>query len=133
MNSPVAETYLDKLSNQQRSTLLFGQPEVRPVSCARVESSSSASQSVLASAALQSQKIRMPPWQIHQMIKASGWPRAAEHLAPSVDFNARLEGSLVPLHWACAEGKPGVVKHMIEHGANVLDAAADGQTPLTMR
>ena len=38
----------------------------------------------------------------------------------------------MPLHWACAEGKSGVVKHMIEHGANVLDAAADGQTPLTM-
>lgn len=66
------------------------------------------------------------------MIKASGWPLAAEYLAPGADFNARLEGGLVPLHWACAGGKTGVVKHMIEHGANVLDAAADGQTPLTM-
>lgn len=74
----------------------------------------------------------MTPWQLQQMIKASGWPLAAEHLAPGADFNARLEGGLVPLHWACAGGKPGVVKHMLEHGANVLDAAADGQTPLTM-
>jgi ankyrin repeat protein len=74
----------------------------------------------------------MTPWQLQQMIKASGWPLAAEHLAPGADFNARLEGGQVPLHWACAEGKPGLVKHMIEHGANVLDAAADGQTPLAM-
>lgn len=74
----------------------------------------------------------MTPWQLQQMIKASGWPLAAEHLAPGADFNARLEGGLVPLHWACAGGKPGVVKHMLEHGANVLDAADDGQTPLTM-
>ena len=74
----------------------------------------------------------MTPWQLQQMIKASGWPLAAEHLAPGADFNARLAGGLVPLHWACAEGKPGLVKHMIEHGANVLDVAADGQTPLTM-
>lgn len=66
------------------------------------------------------------------MIKASGWPLAPELLAPGADFNARLDGGLVPLHWACLGGKAGVVKHMIEHGANVLDAAADGQTPLTM-
>lgn len=74
----------------------------------------------------------MTPWQLQQMIKASGWPLAAEHLAPGADFNARLDGGLVPLHWACARGKPGVVKHMIEHGAKVLDAAPDGQTPLTL-
>lgn len=74
----------------------------------------------------------MTPWQLQQMIKASGWPLAAEHLAPGADFNARLEGGLVPLHWACAAGKAGVVQHMLDHGANVLDAAADGQTPLTL-
>ena len=74
----------------------------------------------------------MSPWQLQQMIKASGWALAAEQLAPGADFNARLECGLVPLHWACAGGKAGVVKHMIEHGANVLDAASDGQTPLTM-
>ncbi len=74
----------------------------------------------------------MISWQLQQMIKASGWPLAAEHLAPGADFNARLEGGLVPLHWACAGGKAGVAKHMIEHGANVQDATADGQTPLTM-
>ena len=74
----------------------------------------------------------MTPWQLQQMIKASGWPLAAEHLAPGADFNARLDGGLVPLHWACAAGKQGVVQHMLDHGANVLDAAADGQTPLTL-
>ena len=74
----------------------------------------------------------MTDWKLQQMIKASGWPLAAEHLAPGADFNARLEGGLVPLHWACAAGKAGVVQHMLDHGANVLDAAADGQTPLTL-
>jgi ankyrin repeat protein len=74
----------------------------------------------------------MTDWKIQQMIKASGWPLAPEHLAPGADFNARLEGGLVPLHWACAAGKGGVVKYMIEHGADVQDAAADGQTPLTL-
>lgn len=74
----------------------------------------------------------MTDWKLQQMIKASGWPLAAEHLAPGADFNARLDGGLVPLHWACAAGKQGVVQHMLDHGANVLDAAADGQTPLTL-
>ena len=74
----------------------------------------------------------MTPWQLQQMIKASGWPLAAEHLAPGADFNARLAGGLVPLHWACAGGKAGVVRHMIEHGADVQDAAADRRTPLAM-
>ena len=49
----------------------------------------------------------MTPWQLQQMIKASGWPLAAEHLAPGADFNARLDGGLVPLHWACTGGKAG--------------------------
>lgn len=74
----------------------------------------------------------MSDWKLQQMIKASGWPLAPERLAPGADFNARLDGGLVPLHWACRAGKPGVLKHMIEHGANVLDAADDGQTPLAM-
>lgn len=74
----------------------------------------------------------MTDWKLQQMIKASGWPLAAEHLGPGADFNARLDGGLVPLHWACAAGKQGVVQHMLDHGANVLDAAADGQTPLTL-
>lgn len=75
----------------------------------------------------------MTDWKTQQMIKASGWPLAPELLAPDADFNARLEGGLVPLHWACAEGKAGVVKYMIEHGADVLDVADDfGRTPLSM-
>lgn len=74
----------------------------------------------------------MSTWQLQQMIKASGWPLAPELLAPGADFNARLDGGLVPLHWACAQGKPGLLKHMIEHGANVLDAADNGDTPLTL-
>lgn len=74
----------------------------------------------------------MTSWQLQQMIKASGWPLAPELLAPGADFNARLDGGLVPLHWACEQGKPGLVKHMIEHGANVLDAADNGDTPLAI-
>jgi ankyrin repeat protein len=74
----------------------------------------------------------MNDWKLLQMIKASGWPLAPELLAIDADFNARLEGGLVPLHWACSQGKAGVVKHMIQHGANVQDADGDGQPPLTM-
>ncbi|MDR7093833.1 ankyrin repeat domain-containing protein [Hydrogenophaga laconesensis] len=72
------------------------------------------------------------------MIKASGWPLAPELLtAPDADFNARLEGGLVPLHWACTEGKAGLVAFMLERGADVLDAAdgavsVAGRTPLYM-
>ncbi len=72
------------------------------------------------------------------MIKASGWPLAPELLtAPDADFNARLEGGLVPLHWACTEGKAGLVAFMLERGANVQDAAdgavsVAGRTPLYM-
>jgi ankyrin repeat protein len=74
----------------------------------------------------------MNDWKLLQMIKACGWPLAPELLAIGADFNARLDGGLVPLHWACAQGKAGLVKHMIQHGANVQDAAEDGQTPLTL-
>lgn len=72
------------------------------------------------------------------MIKASGRPLAPELLAaPGADFNARLEDGLVPLHWACAEGKAGVLRYMLEHGANVLNAADGpvsvvGRAPLYM-
>ena len=74
----------------------------------------------------------MNDWKLQQMIKACGWPLAPELLASGANFNARLEGGLVPLHWACAQGKVGLVKHMAQHGANVQDADDDGQTPLTM-
>jgi ankyrin repeat protein len=74
----------------------------------------------------------MNDWKLLQMIKASDWPLAPELLAPDANFNARLEGGLVPLHWACAQGKAGLVKHMTQHGADVQDADDNGQTPLTM-
>ena len=74
----------------------------------------------------------MNDWKLLQMIKACGWPLAPELLAIGANFNARLDGGLVPLHWACAQGKAGLVKHMTEHGANVQDADDDGQTPLNM-
>ena len=74
----------------------------------------------------------MNDWKLLQMIKACGWPLAPELLSSDANFNARLDGGLVPLHWAYAQGKAGLVKHMTEHGANVQDADDVGQTPLTM-
>lgn len=65
----------------------------------------------------------IPDWKTQQMIKASGWPLNPEDLFPGADFNARLEGGLVPLHWACNLGKAGLVKYMIEQGADVRDHA----------
>jgi ankyrin repeat protein len=74
----------------------------------------------------------MNDWKLLQMIKACGWPLAPELLASDANFNARLVGGLVPLHWACAQGKAGLVKYMIQHGANVQDVDDNGQTPLVM-
>lgn len=74
----------------------------------------------------------MTDWKTQQLIKASGWPLDAAHLAPGANFNARLEGGLVPLHWACAQGKAGVVNHMLAHGAQVHDTTADGRDMLTL-
>ncbi|MEY4736605.1 MAG: hypothetical protein RL302_924, partial [Pseudomonadota bacterium] len=74
----------------------------------------------------------MNDWKLLQMIKACSWPLAPELLAIGADFNARLDGGLVPLHWACAQGKAGLVKHMIQHGANVQDTDEHGQTPFTL-
>lgn len=67
--------------------------------------------------------ITIPDWKAQQMIKASGWPLKPEDLFPGVDFNAQLDGGLVPLHWACDLGKAGLVKYMIEQGADVRDHA----------
>lgn len=69
----------------------------------------------------------MTDWKTQQMIKASGWPLAPEDLATGADFNARLADGLVPLHWACAQGKQGLVQYLLDHGANVLDTTAGGQ------
>jgi ankyrin repeat protein len=69
----------------------------------------------------------MSDWKIQQMIKASEWPLAPELLAPGADFNARLADGLVPLHWACQQGKAGLVKYMIEQGANMLDRTEKGR------
>jgi ankyrin repeat protein len=74
----------------------------------------------------------MSDWKHQQMIKASGWPLAADLLAPDADFTARLNGGLVPLHWACHAGKASLLKHMIEHGANVHDLTDSGQSMLEL-
>ena len=74
----------------------------------------------------------MNNWKFLQMIKASGWPLEPMLLASGANFNARLDGGLVPLHWACAHGKAGLVKHLILNEANVEDADDEGQTPLKM-
>lgn len=74
----------------------------------------------------------MSDWKHQQMIKASGWPLAAEVFAPGADFNAPLEGGLVPLHWACAGGKAGLVQFMIEHGSDVQGRTGNGQSMLDL-
>ncbi|WP_302175133.1 ankyrin repeat domain-containing protein [uncultured Hydrogenophaga sp.] len=71
-------------------------------------------------------------WALQQAIKAAGWPLAPELLAPGADFLAPLDGGLVPLHWACAGGKHGLVRHMLEQGADPRVAALDGRTPLEL-
>ena len=35
-------------------------------------------------------------------------------IAIGTDFNTRLNGGLVPLHWAGAQGKAGLVKPMLQ-------------------
>jgi ankyrin repeat protein len=73
----------------------------------------------------------MTDWKTRQMIKASGWPLDPDLLAPSADFNAPA-GGLVPLHWACERGKDGLVRYMIEHGADVQDRTGSGQGMLEL-
>ena len=74
----------------------------------------------------------MSDWKTQQMIKASGWPEAPEALAAGSNFNQATASGLVPLHWACEHGKPGLVRHMIAHGANVADVAVDGKSMLEL-
>lgn len=74
----------------------------------------------------------MTDWKTQQMIKASGWPGASEDLAVGSNFNQATACGLVPLHWACEHGKPGLVRHMITHGANVADVSADGKSMLEL-
>jgi ankyrin repeat protein len=74
----------------------------------------------------------MSDWKTQQMIKASGWPLAPEALAAGADFHAVLDGGLVPLHWACREGKTSLLKHMVEHGARVPATAAEGHALLAL-
>lgn len=58
-------------------------------------------------------------WKTRQMIKASGWPLDPDTLTPGTDFNAPQADGLVPLHWACQGGKPGLLDHLLAHGADV--------------
>lgn len=69
----------------------------------------------------------MSDWKHTQMIKASGWPLSAGLLAPDTDFNAPLDGGLVPLHWACAHGKAGLLQFMLENRADLAATAGHGQ------
>lgn len=74
----------------------------------------------------------MTDWKTQQMIKASGWPLAPELLAPGADFHAPAEGGLVPWHWACSEGKAGLVRYMLDHGADPQDRTPAGKGMLHM-
>jgi len=58
-------------------------------------------------------------WKTRQMIKASGWPLDPDTLAPGTNFNAPQADGLVPLHWATQGGKPGLLEHLLAHGADV--------------
>lgn len=66
------------------------------------------------------------------MIKASGWPLEPELLAPGADFRAPAAGGLVPWHWACSEGKAGLVRYMLDNGADPQDRTPTGQGMLHM-
>jgi uncharacterized protein len=74
----------------------------------------------------------MSDWKFEQMIKASGWPLDPQALAAGADFHAPQAGGLVPLHWACREGKASILRHMIEHGADVLQPTGSGQPLLAL-
>lgn len=74
----------------------------------------------------------MSDWKTQQMIKASGWPLALEALEAGADFHAVLDGGLVPLEWACREGKTSLLKHMFEHGARVPATPAEAHALLAM-
>ncbi len=74
----------------------------------------------------------MTDWKTQQMIKASGWPLAPELLAPGADFSTPAEGGLVPWHWACSEGKAGLVRYMLDNGADPQDRTPAGQAMLHM-
>ena len=71
-------------------------------------------------------------WRLQQMVEASGWPLAPELLNPGRDYCAPAGHGLVPLHWACAQGKDGLVKYMIGQGANVLSETPDGHSMLAL-
>ena len=74
----------------------------------------------------------MSDWKHLQMIKASGWPLAADVFVSGTDFNAPLDGGLVPLHWACEHGKAGLVECMLAHGADVVTTTDNGQSMLDL-
>jgi uncharacterized protein len=74
----------------------------------------------------------MSDWKTQQMIKASGWPLAPEALEAGADFHAVLDGGLVPLEWACREGKTSLLKHMVEHGARVANTPGQGHALLAL-
>ena len=74
----------------------------------------------------------MTDWKTQQMIKASGWPLAPELLAPGANLSAPADGGLVPWHWACSEGKAGLVRHMLDNGADPQDRTPAGQSMLHM-
>lgn len=74
----------------------------------------------------------MTDWKTQQMIKASGWPLAPGLLAPGADFNAPADGGLVPWYWACSEGKAGLVRYMLDNGADPQARTPTGQGMLHM-
>lgn len=74
----------------------------------------------------------MSDWKTQQMIKASGWPLAPETLAPGTDFGQASPGGLVPLHWACQHGKVGLLRYMLDQGADVTGLTPSGKSMLEL-
>jgi ankyrin repeat protein len=71
-----------------------------------------------------------PSVDIHQAAKDGNIKAVKQHLADSVDVNAKGEYGLTPLHYAAGEGHKEVVELLITKGADVNTKADGGGTPL---
>ena len=64
-----------------------------------------------------------------QAVESGNTSRVQELLNEGVNINLKFKG-LSPLHRACYEGHIGVVRLLVEHGADVNTKNSNGWTPL---